>query len=576
MSQVFKKFPFLIELFFNGSFILLFSLRSADKIPFQFQSGELKDYIETGAFFIPIVIALVVFTNYLEAGSLEEFVRKYVFSLVIFVPLVITWGDVEFAFWLSSAHLLSSVLTIYDDDTDEGIRKQRQGYAIFQGIKLRPAQLVLFSFSAVILLGTFLLLLPVSQKEGVNMSFIDGLFMATSATCVTGLTTFSLNQSFSFFGQIVILILIQIGGLSIMTLYSSMAILLGKSLGVKDRVIMQDLLDISSLEDLLAMVGNIVKYTFFIELWGAIVLTLAFYDEGFEFGKALYYGIFHSISAFCNAGFSLFDDSLESYAVNPTVHGTIAFLIILGGLGFIVLKELKEFIVLRRSLARLSLHTKVVLSISIVLTVVGMLFIFFSEFLNSFDKFTLWEKIQVSFFQSITMRTAGFNTVPLTSFSPFTIFGMVFFMFVGASPGSTGGGIKTTTLAILFAGIRSTLLGRKKVGLFDRVIPSPMVVRATALAVISIIVTLVFILILMLAESETTSYLPIFFEVVSAGGTVGLSLGVTPSLSLLGKSLIAILMLIGRIGPLTLILAVAQREKLPGDIEYPDGKIMMG
>ncbi|MEC8624446.1 MAG: potassium transporter TrkG, partial [Bdellovibrionota bacterium] len=258
MSQVFKKFPFLIELFFNGSFILLFSLRSADKIPFQFQSGELKDYIETGAFFIPIVIALVVFTNYLEAGSLEEFVRKYVFSLVIFVPLVITWGDVEFAFWLSSAHLLSSVLTIYDDDTDEGIRKQRQGYAIFQGIKLRPAQLVLFSFSAVILLGTFLLLLPVSQKEGVNMSFIDGLFMATSATCVTGLTTFSLNQSFSFFGQIVILILIQIGGLSIMTLYSSMAILLGKSLGVKDRVIMQDLLDISSLEDLLAMVGNIV------------------------------------------------------------------------------------------------------------------------------------------------------------------------------------------------------------------------------------------------------------------------------------------------------------------------------
>ena len=146
MSQVFKKFPFLIELFCDGSFILLFSLRSADKIPFQFQSGELKDYIETGAFFIPIVIALVVFTNFLEAGSLEEFVRKYVFSLVIFVPLVITWGDVEFAFWLSSAHLLSSVLTIYDDDTDEGIRKQRQGYAIFQGIKLRPAQLVLFSF----------------------------------------------------------------------------------------------------------------------------------------------------------------------------------------------------------------------------------------------------------------------------------------------------------------------------------------------------------------------------------------------------------------------------------------------
>jgi trk system potassium uptake protein TrkH len=495
--------------------------------------------------------------------------------LVIFIPLVITWGDVEFGFWLSSAHLLSSILTIYDDGPESEVKKIRQKSDLFQGLRLKPAQLVLASFLLVIFLGAFLLLLPVSQKEGVNLSLIDGLFMSTSATCVTGLSTLSLEKNFSSFGQVVILILIQIGGLSIMTLYSSMAILLGRSMGVKDRVIMQDLLDISSLEDLLVMVGNIVKYTFFIELWGAIVLTLAFSYEGFEFGKALYFGIFHSISAFCNAGFSLFDSSLESYAVTPIIHGTISILVILGGLGFIVLKEMTDFVVQRKSLVRLSLHTKVVLIMTVGLIICGMLFIFFSEFLNSLDSYTLWEKIQISLFQSITLRTAGFNTIPLTSFNSFTIYGMALFMFIGASPGSTGGGVKTTTLAILIAGIRSTLLGRKKVGMFDRIIPSPMVVRATALLFISMIITSAFMLILMAVEPDT-HYLPIFFEVVSASATVGLSLGVTSALSFAGKCLISILMLIGRIGPLTLILAVAQREKLPGAFEYPDGKIMLG
>ena len=576
MVQVFKKLPFLIELFFNGSFILLYSLRGADKVPFQFQGDNLDYFIEGGAYFIPIVIAVVVLTNYFEAGGIEEFVRRYIFSLVIFVPLVITWGDIEFAFWLSAAHLLSSILTIYDDTPSDRLNGRREKHNLFQNFRLRPAQLVLLSFLSVIFLGAFLLLLPVSQKEGINLSMIDGLFMSTSATCVTGLTTLSLEENFSFFGQIVILFLIQIGGLSIMTLYSSMAILLGRSIGVKDRVIMQDLLDISSLEDLLAMVGNIVKYTFFIELWGAIVLTLAFSYEGFDFGKALYYGIFHSISAFCNAGFSLFESSLENYSVNPVVHGTVSILVILGGLGFIVLKEIKEFVVQRKSFVRFSLHTKIVLIVSFVLTFGGMLFIFFSEFLSSLDTYSLWEKIQISFFHSVTLRTAGFSTIPLTNFHPFTIYGMALIMFIGASPGSTGGGIKTTTLAILYAGVRSTLLGRKKVGLFDRVIASPIVVRATALFFIGILIASAFVLILMLVESETGSYLPIFFEVVSASATVGLSLGVTPGLSLLGKALIGVLMLIGRIGPLTLILAVAQREKLLGEFEYPDGKIMMG
>ncbi|OUR97446.1 hypothetical protein A9Q84_07350 [Halobacteriovorax marinus] len=435
--------------------------------------------------------------------------------------------------------------------------------------------MVLFSFLGVIFLGTFLLMLPISSADGKSISFIDGFFMATSATCVTGLTTLSLQDNFSLFGQVVTLVLIQIGGLSIMTLYSSMAILLGRSMRMKDRVIMQDLLDVSSLEELFAMIVNIIKYTFLIELWGGIVLTIAFTFEGFEFGKALYYGFFHSISAFCNAGFSLFNNSLESYSTSPMITGTIAILITLGGLGFIVLKELKEVITKGKKLVRLGLHSKIVITTSIVLTVSGTVFIFFGEFLNSIDSYTLWEKMQISVFQSVTLRTAGFNSIPLTSLNKYSIYMMTLFMFIGGSPGSTAGGVKTTTLAILFYSIKSTLLGEKKVTVLDRRIPSPMVVRGTALMFISILTTSVFILLIMKIEPEQ-SFLPIFFEVISASGTVGLTLGITPYLSVMGKMAISALMLIGRIGPLTLILAIGQRNRNRGKVDYPDGRIMIG
>ena len=220
------------------------------------------------------------------------------------------------------------------------------------------------SFYLVIVVGTFDLLLPFATPDGKALSFWDAFFIATSATCVTGLSPLSVGQDFSLFGQIVILFLIQIGGLGIMTLSSSMAILLGKSMGMKDRIVLQDLLDVNSLEDLLAMITDIVRYTLIIELWGAIILTFAFTYDGFEFTQALFYGVFHSVSAFCNAGFALFDNSLESYALNPLVHGTVSALIILGGLGFIVLKEMRAFLLRPKSFARFTLHTKIVFVMS--------------------------------------------------------------------------------------------------------------------------------------------------------------------------------------------------------------------
>ncbi len=545
-----------------------------NRIPEFLQEEQVDLIITVGTYLAPVIVGCVIVMNFLSSRSIEEYVRNHIFSITVFVPLLITWGDSDFAFWMSSTHLLSTVISLYDKkpvkkDVIEPVQ------AIKNNLKLKPAQLVIISFFSVIMIGTFLLMLPVSSAEGKTMGFVDAIFMATSATCVTGLATKSMSTDLSFFGQIVILILIQIGGLSIMTLYSSLTILLGQSMGMRNRIMMQDLLDVSSLEDLFVMIMDIIKYTFFIELWGGIVLTIAFTFEGFEFGNALYYGFFHSISAFCNAGFSLFDTSLESYATQPLIHGTISILVILGGLGFIVLKELREVITKGKRLVRLGVHTKVVLTSSLLLTIAAAIFIFFGEFLHALDNYSLWEKIQISFFQSVTLRTAGFNTIPLTNLHTYTLYIMTLVMFIGGSPGSTAGGVKTTTLAILVQSIMSTLKGDKKVQVFDRAIPSHIVVRAIALVFISIIITSFFIFVMMKLEPNQ-SFLSLFFEVVSASGTVGLSLGITPFLSTAGKLAISMLMFTGRIGPLTLILAIGQQEKSIGKYDYPDGRVMIG
>lgn len=221
------------------------------------------------------------------------------------------------------------------------------------------------------------------------------------------------------------------------------------------------------------------------------------------------------------------------------------------------------------------MHTKVVLITSFALTIGGAIFIFFGEFLGALDGYNLWEKVQLSVFQSITLRTAGFNTIPLTNLHSYTIYMMAMFMFIGGSPGSTAGGVKTTTLAILVQSIISTLKGDKNVMMFDRKIAGPVVVRATALMFISIVVSTAFIFIMMKIEPNQ-NFLPLFFEVLSAGGTVGLTLGVTPFLTVAGKLAISFLMLIGRIGPLTLILAIGERQKYSGKLDYPDGRIMIG
>jgi len=280
MGPIIQKLSFLLELFFNGSFLLLYSLYSNGKIPSTWNEKFIGNTLDIIIWIVPLVIGLSVISNIIESKNVEDYLRKYSFSLLVFIPTIITWGDQEFTFLLTAAHLLSTILSLYDEDsTDLSLNKEGALYRYIRKIKLSSAQLVLITFIGVILVGTFILMLPVSSVDGKDIGFIDALFMATSATCVTGLSTLSLNENFSVFGQVTTLALIQIGGLSIMTLYSSMAILLGRSLRMKDRIIMQDFLDVSSLEELFAMIINIVKYTFIIEFWGAIILTIAFTFE---------------------------------------------------------------------------------------------------------------------------------------------------------------------------------------------------------------------------------------------------------------------------------------------------------
>ena len=324
MGVLYHRLPILLELFFNGSFIVLYTMGEKTKVLPAFVSREVlvtsTTWMAQGA--VPFVLGVIGIYHLLFLRSIENFIRNHVFTIIVLIPLIITFGDIKFAYWLAIVHLFSTILTVLFPQAEKKKNLAGQG-SIFQSLNLKPAQVVLATFSGIILFGSFLLILPISAAPGKQISFVDALFTATSATCVTGLSTLSLADNFSIFGQIVTLALIQVGGLGIMTLYSSLTILLGKSMAMRQKIVMQDLLEVSSLSDLLEMIIEIVKYTLVIEIWGGIILTVAFYFACQEFGAVIYNGFFHSISAFCNAGFSLLINSLEGFAANPMINTTI-------------------------------------------------------------------------------------------------------------------------------------------------------------------------------------------------------------------------------------------------------------
>jgi trk system potassium uptake protein TrkH len=575
MNYFLGRLPLLLEIVINGFFVLVYTLQKAKQAPELLAKLPLELIYSHAIWVVPVILFVSLAANFLKSDGFEDFIRRYIFSLIIFIPVVITWGDIEFVYWLSAVHLFSTMISIHEKEAESKAATNSATSSFLFRLKLQPAQVVLLSFCGWILLGALILMLPVSSTPGKSLSFIDALFMSTSATCVTGLATVSLVDDLSIFGQMVLLVLLQVGGLGIMTLSSSIAVIMGRNLQMREQVIMQDVLDTSSSQELLGLVVDIIRFTFVIEFIGALLLTIGFYQEGFEIGQSMYYGFFHAISAFCNAGFALWNNNLEDFKFVPLIHFTIAGLIILGGIGFSVMKDMAGMLQQRRTFRSLTVHTKIVLVTNTVLLLFGTLYFFFGEFLHSFQDFSNWEKFQLAFFQSTTTRTAGFNTLNLTSLQPHCIYMMILLMFIGASPGSTGGGVKTTTFAVLLQSVTTTLKGKQEVEFFERKVPAQTVVKSIAIFIISLIVVSVGVLVLVRVEPDK-SFLSLLFEVVSAFGTVGLSLSVSPFLSVMGKLCIITMMYLGRVGPLTLVLAVGSRVVLPSKVEYPEGKVLIG
>ena len=447
---------------------------------------------------------------------------------------------------------------------------------------LHPTQLVVLSFAGAILAGAFLLMTPWAST-GVRTSFVDALFTATSATCVTGLAVVDTGTHFTPFGQWVVLALIQLGGLGIMTYSSVFLLVMGGRLSFKSQFILEDTLGRKARTSAQKLVRDVFVYTFAIEVAGAALLTLVF-ARSHGLGYALYSGVFHSVSAFCNAGFSLYPKNLEAYRGDWIVNFTVMGLIVVGGLGFTVLEDLYDAWVdwrMGRPL-RLRLHSKIVLATTIVLIVVGAIGVWVCEHRNVLSGLDWDESLLACLFQSITPRTAGFNTLNYAVMTNTTLFLTILLMFIGASPGSCAGGIKTSTFAVVGALFKDRLMARQRVSIFRRTLPDDTVSRAVAILIASFVFVTVMTVGLLATEVGPTpyregggSFLGLFFETVSAFGTVGLSAGVTPSLSAPGKLLITFVMFVGRVGPLTLAMAVGRKAER-GKFRFAEENVMVG
>lgn len=436
-----------------------------------------------------------------------------------------------------------------------------------------PPKILVLGFAAVILIGAFLLTLPISTESGKSLSFLDALFTATSATCVTGLVVVDTADTFSIFGEMVILSLIQIGGLGFMTFATFLFLLLGKKISLKERLLLKEAYNNISIAGIIKLVKRILIFTAVIEMLGGIILSIRFSFD-FPIGKAVYYGFFHAISNFNNAGFDLMGDfrSLTNYVDDPVVTLTVCFLIIFGGLGFIVINELYEY----RETRRLSVHTKIVLMTTVILTVCATILIYLFEYGNDKTLGTLSEagKSLGAFFHAITPRTAGSNTLPIADLTQSTLFLTIFLMFIGAGSGSTAGGIKITTFAVLIATVWSQLKGKEDVVLFRRRIELQTILKALTVAMCGLAIVIVVTFILSITE-KGQNFIVYLFEATSAFGTVGLSMGLTPELSPIGRVLIIFTMFAGRLGPITLGFAIAKRRKKEA-YRHPKGNIMIG
>ena len=435
---------------------------------------------------------------------------------------------------------------------------------------LSPAQVLVAGYFIVILTGTILLSLPIATTTVGSLGVVDSLFTATSATCVTGLIVVNTSSAFTVFGQVVIMVLIQIGGLGIMTMSTLMAFLIGKKISLKERLVIQQDLNQFGISGLVRLIQYVLGFTLIIEGAGAIFMFTKLIHE-YKIVKAIYYSVFHAISAFNNAGFDLFGNSLVGFTGSIIMNFSVMILIILGGIGFGVLTEATN----DKKFGKSSLQSKIVVVMTVLLLVVGFLVLLALEYNNpeTMGNLPFGEKLLSAMFLSVTPRTAGFNTLPTNALHSSSLFFIIILMFIGASPGSTGGGIKTTTFGVMIITMWNKIIGKKDIEIYNRRIDEEDVLKAMAITLLAM--TLVVLITIILTITESKPFLDILFETVSAFGTVGLSTGVTPTLSNIGRILITLTMFAGRVGPLTLAVAFAERER-KGIYHYPKEKIMVG
>ena len=438
---------------------------------------------------------------------------------------------------------------------------------------ISPYTIILISFIIIILIGGFLLSLPVAIENGQKTNLLEGMFTATSAVCVTGLTVNDVSAVYNLFGKTIILILIQLGGIGIITFSTVVVTMISKKVGYFTKKLIQEDINANTTFEIQKFVKKVLITVFTIEIIGAVILFFKFVKM-FDYKTAAYYAIFHSISAFCNAGFALFSNNLSDFKNSIVINTVIPVLIFLGGIGFAAILNLYQYFFKKDK--RLTTTTRIAVKMSIFLIIFGTVMTFILEYSNSKTLGTLpfFEKLGAAFFQSITTRTAGFNTISIAELREPTVFLFVVLMFIGASPGSTGGGIKTTTAGLILFGIVTTIKNKENLEYNKRRISWKIYNKAMVIVFISIMYLIVILFLLIWLEN--VKVIELGFELVSAFGTVGLSRDLTPRLSDISKLLIMITMFVGRVGPLTITLALSKEKNPKGRYIYPKEDILIG
>lgn len=447
-------------------------------------------------------------------------------------------------------------------------------------ISLSTTQIILLSFLITILLGSLILALPISSADGNAVPYIDALFTATTATCVTGLVTLPTVTTWSWFGQVVILILIQIGGLGIVTIMSGIMLLLNRKMGIGDRLLIQDAFNLNTMSGLARFVKNVLLGTLIIEGIGALLYMIVFVPE---FGaRGIWISVFNSVSAFCNAGIDIIaENSLCNYATNPIINVVTSLLIILGGLGYIVWWDIIRVIKSRspknRKIFRhLTLHSKIAITVTAVLIFIGAILIFIFEYANpmTIGELSLFDKIQVSFFQSVTTRTAGFASIPQENLTNASTAISIILMLIGGSPVGTAGGMKTVTIAVLVCSAFATIRNKKSTTLFGRRISEEIIKKGVAVVVMFLTICAASTILLM--ATSNASAIDVVYETVSATATVGLTRNLTATLNIFGKLIIIVTMYFGRVGPISLAVALGSKNESQNVISEPTEDISIG